>query len=281
MDSTVLGVALACLASLLFNAGIAIQAVEARRVPRKYGLRVTLLRRLIRRRRWLSGTALAALAVPLHIAANLFAPLTAVQPADAAGLLLLLYLGARVLGERVGPCEIGGVVAIVAGIVLLTAVAPEREVTHVSGAAVLVPLLAVAAVALAPYALRGRLGADSLVVVFGAGFAFALSAFALKLIADAIDRGAWPAFALVAAVAAAGAVVGTLSEQTALQRRQATQVAPIIFVVELLVPVALAVIVVGESWSGSIAPIALALAVIVAGVLVLSRSPQVTSLIGR
>jgi drug/metabolite transporter (DMT)-like permease len=280
MGSTVIGAALACLASCLFNAAIAIQALEARKVPQQYGLRLTLLRRLINRPRWLGGTALGVLALPLQTVALLFAPLTVVQPCDAAGLLLLLYLGTRMLGERVGPRELLAVGAIVVGIVVLTVAAPDREVTHVSGADVLLPLLAVAAVALLPLALRNVVGPNSLIVVFGAGAAFALSAFCLKLIADALDRGDWLPLLLVVAVAAAGALAGTLSEQSALQRRQATQVAPIIFVVEMLVPVALALTVVGESWSGSTAPIAVALALVVAGVIGLSRTPQVAGLIG-
>jgi hypothetical protein len=280
MGSTVIGVALACAASLLFNAGIAIQALEVRQVPPEHGLRISLLGRLVRRRRWLAGTALAAGAVPLQVGANLLAPLTAVQPADAAGLLLLLYLGSRVLGERVGVREVGAVVAIVGGITLLTAVAPEREVTHVGVGEGLLPLAVVALVALAPIALRRSLGPASLVVVFGAGFAFALSAFAIKLMADAIDRGSWAALVSVSLAAAGGALAGTLTEQTALQRRPATQVAPIIFVVELLVPVALAVVVVGEDWRGDAAPIAVALALIVAGVVALARAPQVARLLG-
>ena len=49
MDSTVIGVALACFASCLFNAAIAVQALEARKVSQKHGLRLSLLRRLISR----------------------------------------------------------------------------------------------------------------------------------------------------------------------------------------------------------------------------------------
>src|SRR4051794_9136400 len=280
MGSTVIGVVLACLASCLFNGAIAIQALEARKIPQQYGLRLTLLRRLISRPRWLGGTALGVLALPLQTAALFFAPLTVVQPCDAAGLVLLLYLGTRMLGERVGPREVAAVVAIVAGILVLTLAAPHREVSHVTGAEVLLPLLAVAAVAMAPFVLRNLLGAQSILVVLGAGAAFALTAFSLKLIADALDRNAWLALLLVIAVAGAGALVGTLSEQTALQRRPATQVAPIIFVIEMLIPVALAVIVVGESWSGSVPVILGALALVVAGVVALARAPQVAGLIG-
>jgi drug/metabolite transporter (DMT)-like permease len=279
MDSTVIGVVLACVASCLFNGAIAIQALETRKVPQQYGLRITLLRTLISRPRWLGGTALGVLALPLQTAALLFAPLTVVQPCDAAGLLLLLYLGTRMLGERVGPRELAGVAAIIAGIVILAIVAPPREVSHVSGAEVLVPLLVVAALALLPFALRSVIGPRSILVVLGAGAAFAVSAFCLKLIADALDRQAWAALVVVLAVAAAAALAGTLTEQSALQNRQATQVAPIIFVVELLVPIALALTVVGESWSGNTGTIAAALALTVAGVVILARTPQLSGLL--
>jgi drug/metabolite transporter (DMT)-like permease len=278
MGSTVIGATLACLASCLFNAAIAIQALEARKVAQRHGLRLSLLRRLISRPRWLGGTALGVIALPLQTVALLFAPLTVVQPCDAAGLLLLLYLGTRMLGERVGAREVGAVAAIVAGIVILTIASPHREVTQVSGADVLVPLLAVAAVALLPFAARTVVGPESLLVVFGAGAAFALTAFCLKLIADALDRGDWLPLLFVLAVAAAGALAGTVCEQTALQRRAATQVAPIIFVIEMVVPIGLAVTVVGESWSGEAAPLALALALVVAGVVALGRAPQVAGL---
>src|SRR3954452_10062428 len=150
MDSTVIGVALACLASCLFNAAIAVQELEARKVSQKHGLRLSLLRRLIRRPRWLGGTALAVLALPLQTVALLFAPLTVVQPCDAAGLLLLLYLGTRILGARVRPREWLAGAAIVPAIVVRTLAAPDREVTHVSGPDVLVPLVVVAAVAPMP-----------------------------------------------------------------------------------------------------------------------------------
>jgi drug/metabolite transporter (DMT)-like permease len=280
MSSTVVGVALACVASCLFNGGIALQASEARHAPSDQGLKLSLIGGLLRRPRWLAGTALNALALPVQTVALLLAPLTAVQPADATGLLLLLFLGSRILGERVGVVELGAVAAIVGGIVILTAAAPHREVTHVSGADVLVPLLVVAAVALAPIALRRVTGPDSIVVVLGAGSAFALTAFAMKLAADALDRSAWGALALIVVVAAAGALAGTLCEQTALQRRPVTQVAPVIFVVELLVPVGLAVLVVGEDWAGSKAAIAAALALTVGGAVALTRAPQVAALLG-
>jgi drug/metabolite transporter (DMT)-like permease len=282
MSSVVAGVALAAVASVLFNLAIVIQAQEAREVHRDPEVQLGLLVRLLRRRRWLLGTLLGLLAFPLQTIALLWAPLTAVQPADAAGLLVLLFLGVRLLHERVGRRELLAVVAIIVGIVVLTIAAPKREVTHVEGASVILPMIAVALVAATPLALRRWVGASSLMVVIGAGFAFALGAFCAKIVADAIDRHAWVAMAVGVGLAAAAAAVGTLSEQTALQRRQATQVAPIIFAIELLVPVALAVLVVGEDWQrSSLIAILAALGLVVGGALSLARTPTVARLLGE
>jgi drug/metabolite transporter (DMT)-like permease len=276
MGSVIAGVALAALASVLFNSAIVIQASEARAVPDEYGLRLSLIGKLLRRRRWLLGAALGLTAFPLQTVALLWAPLTAVQPADATGLLVLLFLGSRMLGERVGRREVLAVVCIAVGIVILTVAAPKRQVTQVDGADVLLPMGVIAIVALAPLLFRKWIGAGSMAVVLGAGFAFALGAFCAKIVADAIDRQAWLAVVLMVGLAALSAFAGTLTEQTALQRRPATQVAPIIFAVELLVPVALAVLVVGEDWQGSsVVGILAALALVVGGATTLGRTPTI------
>jgi drug/metabolite transporter (DMT)-like permease len=184
------------------------------------------------------------------------------------------------LHERVGRREIAAVAAIVTGIVVLTIAAPKRQVTQVDSSDVLLPMLGVALVALLPLAFRRRLGADSIAVVLGAGFAFALGAFCAKILADAIDRQAWLAAAGMVALAGLAALAGTVTEQTALQRRQATQVAPIIFAVELLVPVALAVLVVGEDWErSSLIGIVAALVLVVGGAFTLGRTPTVARLL--
>jgi drug/metabolite transporter (DMT)-like permease len=279
MGSAVAGVVLAAFASVLFNLAIVIQAGEVRAVPGEYGLKLSLIGRLLRRPRWLLGSAMGLTAFPLQTAALLLAPLTAVQPADAAGLLVLLFLGARRLGERVGPRETAAVVGIAVGIAVITATAPRRHVTDVAGAEVLLPMVGVAALAAAPIVLRRFTASASLVVVLGAGFAFALGAFCAKIVADALDRSAWLVVALALVVAAGAALVGTVSEQTALQQRQATQVAPLIFAIELLVPIALAVIVVGEDWERkSLIGILSGLALVVAGAISLARTPTVARL---
>jgi hypothetical protein len=53
------GLFLAALASLLFNAAVVLQAMEARGVPIEHSLRLSLIGRLARRRRWLAGIVLS------------------------------------------------------------------------------------------------------------------------------------------------------------------------------------------------------------------------------
>src|SRR3989440_6626228 len=99
-------------------------------------MRLSLLARLIRRRRWLLGFALGGLGFPLEVLAFANAPFVLVQPALAAGLVLLLILGTRVLGERVGGFELFGVLAIIGGVALLAWGAPNHSETHRSAVAV-------------------------------------------------------------------------------------------------------------------------------------------------
>src|SRR4051812_25214052 len=95
-----LGLAVALVAAGCYETSYAIQALEARALPERRGPRPSLLVELAGRPRWLGAIALAVAGFGLQIAALGLAPLTVVQPAVASGLLLLLYLGVRVLGER-------------------------------------------------------------------------------------------------------------------------------------------------------------------------------------
>jgi drug/metabolite transporter (DMT)-like permease len=283
VDRMLAGLLLATVASLLFNGAVVLQAMEARDVPIEHGLRLSLLGHLARRPRWLGGVALGVATVGAQILALTLATLTVVQPADAAGLVLLLVVGSRVLGEQVGRRELTAVAGIVGGIVAIVAARPAQSMAHANPAGLLEGMLVVGALAAAPYALRRRAGTHGLVVVLGAGFAFAAAAFSIKLVADSLASGAWLTLALVGGVAAAAGVAGTLSEQTALQRRQATQVAPIIFVTELVVPLVLAITVGGESWSDrplALCAISAGLGLLITSVVALMRTSAVSGLLG-
>src|SRR5690349_6352654 len=83
-----MGLSLAALASVLFNAAVVLQAIEAREVPAEQGLRLSLLVRLARRPRWLGGIVLSAAAVGLQTLALTLAPLTVCSPRTPIGILI-------------------------------------------------------------------------------------------------------------------------------------------------------------------------------------------------
>src|SRR3954469_2176947 len=126
MADLALGAVAAVTASSLFSAGLVLQSLEARTVPPEHSLRLSLIGRLLGRRRWVLGGALMAIGFGFHVAALMVAPLTVVQPSLAAGLLVLLVVGTRTEGARVGARELAGVLAIALGVVGLTLTAPDR-----------------------------------------------------------------------------------------------------------------------------------------------------------
>lgn len=249
MSPVLLGILTACLAAALYNGGVAVQALEARDAPAERFLRLSLLAGLAARRRWLGGTLMVTLGWGLHAVALVFAPLTAVQPVLAAGLLLLLAIGSRVLGERVGTREVSAVVAICAGLVVLTITAPAHTPTRGSAVGVAVALAVLGAAALLPYLLGGLGRPPGVTVVLGTGLAYAWCGISTKLVADAVAVGDWGVAVAWVLATAAAAGVGLLSEMTALQVAAATRVTPVVLVVDIVVAVAFAGALVGERWS--------------------------------
>lgn len=281
---------------MLYNCSIALQALEAREVPGEHSLRISLIGRLVRNRRWLGATALGLVGWPLEIVALLLAPLTVVQPCLASGLILLLWLGATRLGETPGRREALAVAAIVAGVAGVAWAAPERTTDHAGTAAIGLALVLVALPIAAPYLLRARIrhrpgqggvdvgwaGALGTAAVLSAGCGYAWTAIASKLLTDELAAGAILVAIAWLATAAASEGLALLSEMSALQRRAATHVAPTMFAVQILVPVLLAPLIFGEAWSdtplGGVALVAF-MALAVAGTMLLAGSRAVGAVI--
>jgi len=273
-----LGIVAAVAASLLYNTSIALQALQVREEPAEHSLRVSLIGRLLRNRRWLFATGLGLLGWPLEIGALLLAPLTVVQPCLAVGLVLLLWLGATRLGERPGAREWISVAAIVAGVAGVALVAPERSTDHAGTGTMVLAIAIVAIPVLAPYALRSRAASLSILAVLSAGFGYAWTAIASKLLTDELSAGSLLAAVAWLATAACSEGLALLSEMSALQRRGATHVAPIMFAVQVLVPVLLAPLIFNESWGSTPLGGALLVAFIalaVAGTVLLAGSSAV------
>jgi drug/metabolite transporter (DMT)-like permease len=278
-----LGFALALAAACCYETGYALQALEARRAPPGRALRPSLLGHLLGRPVWVGGIAVALVGWPLQIAALSQAPLTLVQPVLALGLLLLLALGVRVLGERVGTREILAVILIIGSVAVFAWAAP-RETGDVERSAGLVVALAILiAGALAPYAigLVSRAAHPMLLLVASAGAADGLAAFVAKIVAQDASNGALVGVFIWSALVAAVVIIGLISESTALQRFAATRVAPTVLVMQIVIPVVLAPLVGGEGWGDTPldgAVLGLALVTIALGAGLLASSPAVAQL---
>jgi drug/metabolite transporter (DMT)-like permease len=282
MVDLVLGIGAAVGASSLYSLGIALQAMDAREAPHEEHLRLALARGLVRRKRWLAGTAASVLGFPLQLLALLLAPLVVVQPALAIGLLVLMLLAQRMLGEHASAYEYLAIAAIVIGVIGIGLAAPPRSTTHTSQQlSITLVLVGLGLASLVPYLLHVVSRSPAAVTMVGAGLAFAWSGVATKLASDDLSQGHLAVAAAWALSTAAASGVGVLSEMSALQARPAIQVAPVVFVTQTVVPVVLAPLLLGESFArtplGGV-PLGCSLALLVAGAALLARSPLLLAL---
>jgi drug/metabolite transporter (DMT)-like permease len=277
-----LGIICAIGASALYNTSIALQALEAREVGHEHALRASLIGRLVRNPRWLVATLIGLLGWPLEIAALLMAPLTVVQPCLASGLVLLLFLGVTRLGEAPGRREYGSVAAIVLGVAGIAWAAPARTTSNAGTVPIAIALALVAIPIVAPFALRGWRNAAGTLAVVAAGFGYAWTAIASKLLTDELSAGSLIVAVVWLGTAAASEGLALLSEMSALGRMPATRVAPVMFAVQVVVPVILAPLIFEESWSdtpGGGAGLVVAILLVLAGVISLAGSRAVGAVI--
>lgn len=196
-----LGILCAVWASCLYNTPIALQALQVRGVHHKHSLRVSLIGKLVRNRRWLGATALGWPVGRWRSWRCCLAPLTVVQPCLASGLVVLLWLGVKRLGETPGTCEYLAVAAIVAGVAWA---APDRTTDHADTWAIALALGLVAIPIAMPYLLRRRAVAAGMIAVIGAGCGYAWTAVASKLLTFLAGEQVVQRPALVAEIVAAG-----------------------------------------------------------------------------
>jgi drug/metabolite transporter (DMT)-like permease len=278
-----LGLLAAVAASVAFNVGIVLQAADARREPASEGLRLTLLAHLVRRRRWIAGLMLGWAGFVLQVVALSLLPFVVVQPVLAAGLLLMLYLGVRMLGERVGVAEVVGVLGITAGIGLLAWGTPSGTGTVASQSAAISVMAAMTLVALIPFALRGRGRLDSATfVIVASALAFGAGNIATKLFSDGVADGALLLAVVWLAITAGTGIIALTTEMTALQRRPATFVVPLSFAIQTFFPVALEPLFLSERWGTAAlggAPLIAGLVLVGLGAVAVAKTRAVSALV--
>jgi hypothetical protein len=234
--STAAGVACALAAGVLFEFGYVEQAGGTRDSG---DARLTSL---VRRPRWLRGTAFVVGGLVLQVVALALAPVGIVQPVLVLGLAALVVLSERRLGEPVGAVQRWAVAAAALAVVAIVAGGPTehaRGAVHSTLAFVLVG--AVFAVGL----LAGRVDARGWVLAAGVGETGAVLAAKLALTAlpDLLPALGW------AALAGAAALVALQAEMAALRTLPVALVGPLVLIGQTALPVALAPLVVGERWA--------------------------------
>lgn len=280
------GLVFASLASLVYAAAVTAQALEARRVHRRHALQLSLLVRLVRRPLWLTGATVGVLGWVAQAAALSRAPITVVEPVLGSSMIILLASGAFVLGERVRTREAIAALAIIIGITGAVLAAPAHSTHHshiLKLALVLSGLVAIVAV---PQMLRRTRRPASALLAVSAGTAYATVALATKILTDDLSSGHWRAAAGWAAATAVIATTGVVSEMSALQTQPVTRVAPIVFGLNIAIPVALAPLLAGEQWPDSLsrdAALVGSLVAVLAAVIALSRArpPRAVLLAGE
>jgi hypothetical protein len=281
MSVFAVGIAAALVASALFNIGIALQGIEARSAPKQLGLRVGLLTRLFRRKRWVLGWVLGVVGIAPQVLAFADAPFVVVQTLLASGLLILLFIGSRLFDEHVGRLEITGVSAIIGGVALVAWGVPPHVETHRGAFAIIAVAAGLTVAGFIPFVVRGTRFDTGMGAIVASGAGFAASNVATKLLSDDVAAGhyvnavAWAIVGLVSGVAA------TITGMTAFQRRRATTVVPVSTAVQTFLPILLEPFFLREHWASARfggAPIGVGLLVALAGTIVVSRTKAVSDL---
>ena len=274
MTNTGIGVAVALAASASYSAAVAMQAYEARQVAARHVLRPSLIQRLATRPLWVAGACTGVFGWVLQMVALGYAPLTLVEPMLATALILLLVIGTAALRERVGRRETLAAFLVAGGVVGVALSAPTHSSTHLHGAVPELSLAVLGSIVLAPH-LIGPARTPGTLIAVSAGVAYGLVAILTKFASDDLASRTWSSFVVSVLLVAAFGGLGLLSEMSAFRSSAVTRVAPTVFGLNVLVPVALAPAIAGEAWTGSglhAAAIGVSLLAVISGVVALGRT---------
>ena len=276
-----LGLAAAIVAAILFNVGIALQAIEARRSPKSLSLKVGLVGYLLQRPLWLLGAALGIVGFGPQLVGLAYAPFAVVQTALTAGLALLLFIAMRYLGEHVDRTALVGVALLIAGVALVSWGAPAHSETHRAALRAILVVAVTAVIAFSPFLLR-RFGiGHGVLLAIASGVGFAGTNIATKLASDDIGKSQWANAGGWGIVVAVLGVCATVTSMSAIQRSAAAMVVPVSTGVQTFLPIVLEPLFLHEhyrSFSTQLLPVAAGVAITLAGVTLVGRDRAVGEL---
>ncbi len=273
---------LSVVAALLYAVASVLQHRAAVEAPAHHSLRPGLLAHLVAQPWWVAGVAADLAAFAVQFLALGHGPLVIVQPVLVSGLLFALPLGAAVSGARIRATELWASAAVVAGLaVLLLSASPDRGRFSATGRGwVLLMVLTVVPAALFSLAgVRWRAARAGLLAT-AAGVIYGLTAALAKTTAHLLGVGigdvlrSWELWALIPA-----GLLGMVVCQSAFQAGPLRASLPALTAVDPVVSILIGILAFHEHVSQDALRVVLeaaGTAVMVAGVVVLGRSPLVT-----
>ena len=283
------GVVAAFSAAMLYNLAIVVQKTQAEQATASG---VQILGALSKRPLWLLGIGIQIAGFVLHSFALTRAPVTVVQPIIASGIAFVVIFAAVILGERPTAREMVGMALSVAGLSLLVVRPGPLDAMQQVALQDLGLALGSAAVVIA-----GMLQLASAAAIESVGIRAVLVGSAAGLgegMSDAMNRlvGAWiaPSVGWIppASIGVAAALLlfgfgfqGFISAQNALKLYRANTVIPCILIAQLMVPIAMASLLYGQTLPRGGIDLAIwivAIALSVGGIATLSRSAHVAEL---
>jgi len=276
-----LGLAAAIVAAILFNVGIALQAIEARRSPKSLSLKVGLVGYLLQRPLWLLGAALGIVGFGPQLVGLAYAPFAVVQTALTAGLALLLFIAMRYLGEHVDRTALVGVALLIAGVALVSWGAPAHSETHRVALRAILVVAVTAVIAFSPFLLRRFGTGHGVLLAIASGVGFAGTNIATKLASDDISKSQWANAGGWGIVVAVLGVCATVTSMSAIQRSAAAMVVPVSTGVQTFLPIVLEPLFLHEHYRSfwtQLLPVAAGVAITLAGVTLVGRDRAVGEL---
>jgi drug/metabolite transporter (DMT)-like permease len=266
-----LGLGAAFGGAAVFGVAAVLQAVAARREPLVRGVDPFLLVRLLRQLPFVAAVALNLSGFLLHVAALRLLPLFLAQAITASSVAITAVLSARVLHIRLTRLEVAAVVSVCVGLALLTATASSTGTTAPADRVGQTLLAAAAVVAVAGVLvarLQGSVGAASLGLVAGLGFA--VVAVAARVLPGLDPTSLLQAPATYALVASGP--LAFLLYAMALQRAGVLTATAPSLLTQTVVPALVGVVVLGDELRDGALPLAaVGLLLAVTGILLLTR----------
>ncbi len=219
---TVLAVLFALLAAAFYALAAVFQQREAANEPASEAMRPTLLLRLVRNRRWLTGLACDGGAYTAEAIALGFGAVVIVSPLMQTGLLFALFLGARISHRRLAGADwVAGTSLIVGLAAFLVLAAPDGGITRPSWSAWWPWLVALAVGSIGAVIVGALRRGTTRAVSWGLAAALCYGATGplTKTVVSLVGDGAWGTLATAweLYLLVACAVLGMLCNQSAFQ----------------------------------------------------------------